>query len=337
MDILTLTLSQRIELYAAKTATAAKTPKGKLRAILNHYSRQIFIRNAFTPFNKKHVATPLNRGANERANWIKQDRAARQQKREAWLVQFVGKKRLPRYLDQQDRAFIERIVTGKRLVKRTEDFRAIVARENLMYRRSGSSWAGGQHFENVWAVAHGQGETSGSSERVWSSNKKWSGNNSTVTFRIEETVPDHMVVVGGLVTLAAECVGPREYRATWAEQSMGFDLKAVNGFIIRGHHVRGTDLNRARRSAAAARRDTLATRIAQRHKKSTDRKLNTVWVTMADSLEAGNCVPGTTAATQRIKAVIGGDIGAVRADVLLTIRDDIYVRRAIARAVQKKG
>lgn len=343
MDILTLTLSQRINDYAARlTNTKAQTEKGKVRAIL-HYVTYGRVRRTLNPPTLIVTATHWNRGKQAREDWLNANRAARQKKREAWLLKFVGKKRLPRYLDQNDRAFIEQIVTRARLEKRTQAFREIIGGTYLVYRKSNSSWAGGEHFENVHAVRHGQGECSGSSERVWSANGKWSGNDSTVTFRIEETVPDHMVVVGGLVTLAAECVGVREYRATWAEQSRGFDLKAVDGFIIRGHHVRGNDLNKARVSAATARRATLATRIADRQKRSTQRahdrelNLNTVWVTMADSLAVGNCVPATTAQAQRIKELLGGNVGAVRADVLLKIRDDYYVRRAIARAIQRKG
>lgn len=60
-----------------------------------------------------------------------------------------------------------------------------------------------------------------------------------------------------------------------------------------------------------------------------------IWVTEQDSLAAGNCGPITIAMAAKIKSTLGGDIYAVRADVLLGMRDDSYVRRAISIAAQR--
>lgn len=66
--------------------------------------------------------------------------------------------------------------------------------------------------------------------------------------------------------------------------------------------------------------------------------LNHVWVSVEDSIYAGNCKPET----QRFKALLidrlgaTGDIGAVCASTILKIRNDSYTRRACQHAVTRK-
>lgn len=64
-------------------------------------------------------------------------------------------------------------------------------------------------------------------------------------------------------------------------------------------------------------------------------QLASVWVGIDHSISAGNCRAGTEymAAVMRRKLRAVGDIGAVRADVLLLARDDRFTRRAIAAAM----
>ncbi len=59
-----------------------------------------------------------------------------------------------------------------------------------------------------------------------------------------------------------------------------------------------------------------------------------VWVGLDDSLRAGNCQTESLAQGDRIRRALNahGEIGGVRADYLLTLRDDAYTRRAIATA-----
>lgn len=210
------------------------------------------------------------------------------------------------------------------------------------YRVSESAWAGGNHSIDVQFADPMLGcSASGYSERAWSDNQKWSGTNSVHRYRIARRVPLHMAVIGGLVTLDAEIVGPREYRATWAEQARGFNLRFVRGYIIRGYHVATNSLDRARRVAAAARAQTLSTRMVERGQRSTTRAANralaTVWVSVQDSLRAGNCEAATNSVAAQIRRDLGGDVYAVRSDYLLTVRDDHYTRRAVAAARQKGG
>lgn len=208
--------------------------------------------------------------------------------------------------------------------------------DGATYRVAQSRWAGGDHSISIsFADSPERCSASGSSERVWSSNGKWSGKNSHHDYKISRRLPLHLAVVGGLVILDAAEIAPREYQAVWAEQARGFDLKIVRGFIIRGHHVAADNLDRARKIATAARAKTLSTRIAERVRKNADRALNTVWVSVEDSLRAGNCGGATNSVASQIRRDLGGEVHAVRADYLLQVRNDHYARRAIAAAQQR--
>lgn len=111
------------------------------------------------------------------------------------------------------------------------------AYESCKYRRSMSSWAGGEHSINIRiAGKNGVVQASGENNRVWSSNNKWSGNNSTHTFVVRMNwldIPESARVVSGLLTL--EC-GPAVeraiYPATWVEQGRGVTLNTVHGYLV---------------------------------------------------------------------------------------------------------
>lgn len=62
------------------------------------------------------------------------------------------------------------------------------------------------------------------------------------------------------------------------------------------------------------------------------------FVCVEDSLAAGNCLPGTEQFRTRVQSQLGaeGPLGAVRADVLLSMRNDQYVRRAVLVAASRK-
>lgn len=66
-------------------------------------------------------------------------------------------------------------------------------------------------------------------------------------------------------------------------------------------------------------------------------RLASVWVSAPDSIRAGNCVPGM----EHMAAILArslraqGELGAIRADVLLLARDDVFTRRAITAAAAR--
>jgi len=117
------------------------------------------------------------------------------------------------------------------------------AYESCGYRRSQSSWAGGEHTVNVRIASKticGYAQpvgASGDSSRAWSANGKWSGNNSVHTLTVKRTwvdLPEAARVVAGMLTLdlGAE-IEPNIYLAAWVEQGRGFTLNTVHGYLVK--------------------------------------------------------------------------------------------------------
>ncbi|MFL9922595.1 hypothetical protein PQR75_46795 [Paraburkholderia fungorum] len=204
------------------------------------------------------------------------------------------------------------------------------------YRYSTSSWAGGEHSVKVRLT---DAPTAfGESERVWSANRKWSGSNSSAKLGITARCLRELgtgLVIGGLLTLDAERIGPREYKAVWVEQGRGFGLKVVQGWLIRGHHVTGGTEMAARRKVSAARtarRDTLLAARSRYRMGADCQDLASVTVTLDDSLVAGNCRSGTSSFVKRFESQIAGR-SAVSGAELLAWRDDNYTRAALSAAL----
>ena len=217
----------------------------------------------------------------------------------------------------------------------TED-RAVVDRIGLTYADCyavpSGSWAGGNVGVSITLgdrpAAHAE------TVRVWSDNGKWSGNDLsarvTVTRRAVLEMGAEGLVVAGLLTLDAEKVGPREFRATWAAQKGALGLKTVSGWIIRGYHSIRKTLAAARKEAAAARSEQAQAALkarARKHLAATGYR--GVWVTLEDSLAAGNCRPVSESVKARVCAAVGGPVAAVRGDVLLSIVSAEQYQRAV--------
>lgn len=91
------------------------------------------------------------------------------------------------------------------------------------------------------------------------------------------------------------------------------------------------------RAIAVARAMWAAQDDADRLARVERQRLASVWVSAADSIRAGNCAPGTDhmAAVLARSLRAQGELGAVRADVLLMARDDVFTRRAISAAAAR--
>lgn len=170
---------------------------------------------------------------------------------------------------------------------------------------------------------------------MWSSNGKWQGTDSHASITVTPTTislfPDIMTP-DGLALIDAERVTPREFRLIWLEQGRGFDLKQVAGWLIRGVHVQAATLEQARKKALTARKKATAAHLAARLKK---KAIATIWVGLDDSFNAGNCRPSTLAFYESLKTRYGAEVGGLRADELLAIRDDFYTRRAVSAAAAR--
>lgn len=199
------------------------------------------------------------------------------------------------------------------------------------YRRAESTWAGGSHRTSV-SFSDIQNAKGGSC-RVWSSNGKWTGSDSyadlAITPRCFELLGTDLII-GGLITLDCVQVAPREYQACWAEQSRGFALKVISGWIIRGYHIAGGTLEQARKKATAARAKAALNAALERS--VVDRtQLRDVMVREADSWRGGNCKAGTSSFIRTYAEEIGcrAEIPALE---LLGLRDDLFTRRAVIAA-----
>lgn len=235
----------------------------------------------------------------------------------------------------KNRMFRETKAQRQEALRQHRADRFLSAINEYPYAVAQSSWAGGEHT-TTWFISD-RPSASCETQRAWSKNGKWSGNNTVAgihcTQRAVSILRGHMVI-GGLITLDLEPTDrPREYRAVWVEQGRGYSLKIVRGFLIRGDHVAGDDIAKARKKAAKARADQLAEAIEKRANRNQIRRdYRSVFVSVEDSLASGNCDAGTKNIKRIIDRMMGGDVGAVRADVLLSVIDDRYSRRAVQYA-----
>jgi hypothetical protein len=212
------------------------------------------------------------------------------------------------------------------------------------YRQATSRWAGGEH--SVTVSIGPRPDAACTNERVWSSNGKWSGNNSSadlcISYEAVRLLGENGLVIGGLITLGATQVGQREYRAVWAKQGRGVSLTTQEGWIIRGYHSTAKTLELARKQAAKARAEAVQAALAVRASKTQNRvqagAYKAVWVSLNDSLNAGNCLPASEQVRARVNRALGGEVFAVRGDVLLSLVTDSErsrAMRAIATASQR--
>mgnify|MGYP001440866226 CR=1 FL=1 len=144
----------------------------------------------------------------------------------------------------------------------------------------------------------------------------------------------------GMVLCRARKLATREYEMTWVEQARGFDLRTRAGYLIRGYHVQARSVEQARKLAATARRRSLAATIARRQDKRLKKlelsALKTIYISVDHSIQAGNCAPSTKQFAQQMWDRLGvqGPC-AVRADLVIAARDDVYTRRALGAAIAR--
>ena len=204
------------------------------------------------------------------------------------------------------------------------------------YAEPAGRWAGGDvHLKlSFGETASAEAET----QRVWSNNGKWSGNDLHVSIRISfrayATLGKNLMI-GGLLTVDAEQIAPRTYRATWVEQKGALGLKLVEGWIIKGYHSTKKTLAEAEKEVVKARAKLLAPVLANRAAKKAlpDLQYEKIWVREMDASETGSCAPGIEQMRREICSKIGSGIGGVRADVLIRHASPSQLPKVL-RAVQ---
>ena len=189
-------------------------------------------------------------------------------------------------------------------------------------------WAGGS---NHFKVRHQESLTPSfdvQSDKVWSDNGKWAGLDGYFYLTMN-VFKQQFDVIGGLLTITTKSHTGREKECWWLEQSRGYTVKLVQGYLIRGYHIAKTakvNSLEAARLIVGKRRTEAARRILKSREKNFAHRINsaqkmqllsTIWITPQDSIDAGNCPAGTHAFRKRYQQKHGyGNVGAVRADEL---------------------
>lgn len=120
----------------------------------------------------------------------------------------------------------------------------------------------------------------------------------------------HLFRVGGLLTFIKGNKIQREGMACeWIEQGKSIaDIRTVKGFLVRGEHIEAKTLKEAKAINAEHRAMQLARLLSARKKaeRRAEQKANgTLRITFQDSLNAGNCRPGTLEFKHQYEAAIG--------------------------------
>lgn len=105
---------------------------------------------------------------------------------------------------------------------------------DCVYRRSQSSWAGGEH---IVSARIGQPDISGHGERVWSANGKWPGTNSCITATVPLTwfirvYRRGLAVVNGCFVLDVISEDAKGLTVLAGRQGRGFDVYPARARIV---------------------------------------------------------------------------------------------------------
>ena len=152
----------------------------------------------------------------------------------------------------------------------------------------------------------------------------------------------HLFRIGGLLTFIKGNKIIREGMACeWIEQGKAIaDIRTVKGFIVRGEHIEAKSLKEAQAINAEHRAGQLA-RLLSNRKKSERRAEQiangTLRITFQDSINSGNCHPGTMDFKRRYEAAIGHEAKDISiADLrkyAKQFRVEYYAERAINYAL----
>lgn len=149
------------------------------------------------------------------------------------------------------------------------------------------------------------------------------------------------IVCGGMLTIDAEKTAYNNViKARWLEQSRGYKVKTIDGYIVdhigdRPYHVIAQDEHKAleifnakiKRQEKAASKETIEKK---------DKFYKKIFVTFSDSIAAGNCETGTRSFIfSNFDNVVDPKIFKISAFDLLKIKSDTNTRAAIGQAIKR--
>ena len=120
----------------------------------------------------------------------------------------------------------------------------------------------------------------------------------------------HVFNIGGLITFVkGGSIDRAGMKCQWVEQGSAIsDLATVDGYLVRGQHIKAKSLKEAVAINNKSREKQLASILKARHRKSDNYKKladGTLRISVVDSLESGNCYAGTLNFKNRYEAAIG--------------------------------
>lgn len=147
----------------------------------------------------------------------------------------------------------------------------------------------------------------------------------------------HLLQIGDVMTAVKGSYNRNKVvEATWWKQSRGMEVMPIDGYIYKGYHIVAKDEQQAMKKVDKIRKQAACNLLKSRIMAKL--QPNRIWVTLQDSLAAGNCEIGTKNFAERIGIDLTS-IGAVRADYLIEQAERIgnmsYVQRAINVAKMK--
>lgn len=142
-------------------------------------------------------------------------------------------------------------------------------------------------------------------------------------------------LIGGLLTTVGNKISRDFYEVTWYSVD-GYKgnayVASIKGYLYKDYHFLASDIHHAKK-ILKERKELEKKR--KTNEKALKRRDDRTWVTYQDSIDAGNCVPGTDSFVSRLRLDLS-KIGAVRADVVrakgFTHNVQSYVHRAINQA-----
>lgn len=116
-------------------------------------------------------------------------------------------------------------------------------------------------------------------------------------------------IVGGLITFYKGGVNRQGMKVDWIEQGRSIaDITKHTGYLVRGEHIEAKSLREAVRINEEHRAMKLARILSKRkraERREEEKKNGSLKITFADSLNAGNCRPGTQEFKNKYEEAIG--------------------------------
>lgn len=116
-------------------------------------------------------------------------------------------------------------------------------------------------------------------------------------------------VVGGLITFYKGKFNRQGMKVDWIEQGRAIaDITKHTGYLVRGEHIEAKSLREAVRINEEHRAMKLARILSKRkraERREEEKKNGSLKITFADSLNAGNCRPGTQEFKNKYEEAIG--------------------------------